>query len=270
MYHAAADYILGMQITSKLYHGDCLKIMPTLPAGSVDMILADCPYAQLNRSNPNAAWDVELPLDKLWEQWLRICKENAAIVLFGQGMFTAKLMMSQPKLWRYNLIWDKVLKSGFLNANRMPLRRHEDICVFYKKMAVYHPQMERCEPHKRNHSKGNMKTPSQNRCYGKFVETPTIISDEKYPSSIISIPKQHINGRSYHPTQKPVELLRWLIRTYSDVGGGVVCDCTMGSGSTCVAAVLEKRRYVGIEKEQKYFDIAVKRVHEAEANPTLF
>lgn len=116
----------------QLYNEDCLVGMNRIADHSIDMILCDLPYGVLNKSNPSAKWDCELPLDKLWEQYLRIIKPNGAIVLFGQGMFTAKLMMSQPKLWRYNLVWDKVGKSGFLNANRMPLRQHEDIMVFYK------------------------------------------------------------------------------------------------------------------------------------------
>jgi site-specific DNA-methyltransferase (adenine-specific)/modification methylase len=188
---------------------------------------------------------------------------GGAILLFAQGMFTAKLMMSNPTMWRYNLIWDKMAKTGFLNANRMPLRQHEDICVFYDKLPTYNPQMVRCEPHKRNHSKGNSHEPSQNSCYGTFVETPTIISDEKFPSSIISIPKDHKNGCFFHPTQKSVALLEYLIKTYSNEGDTVL-DATMGSGSTMVACVNTGREGIGIEMQPKYYDIAVKRVNDAE------
>lgn len=240
-----------------------MKVLPTLPDKCADAIITDLPYSVLNKSNPGAAWDVELPLDKLWEQWLRICKENAAIILFGQGMFTAKLMMSQPKLWRYNLIWDKGRTTGFLNARRMPLRCHEDIVVFYRKLPVYHPQMVKCEPHQRNHDRGALTNGiSTNRCYGKYHNAEQIISDEKYPRSIVKVNNEHVVGQFYHPTQKPVELLRWLIRTYSELWG-VVLDCTCGSGSTCVAAALEHRQWIGIEKEKKYYDIACKRVSEA-------
>lgn len=135
-----------MMTTDSLIHADCLTAMKDIPDGSISMVLTDLPYSCLNKSNSGASWDKELPLDKLWEQWLRITKENAPIILFGQGMFTAKLMMSQPKLWRYNLIWDKIASTGFLNANRMPLRSHEDICVFYRKLPTYHPQMSICPP----------------------------------------------------------------------------------------------------------------------------
>ena len=203
----------------KIYNEDCLEGMKRIPDGMVDAIITDLPYGVLNGQSEGGQWDSIIPLEPMWEQFLRVTKPSAPIVLFGQGMFTAKLMMSQPKLWRYNLIWDKSLKSGFLNANRMPLRQHEDITVFYRELPTYNPQMTKCAPHQRNHSKGNMQKRTQNRCYGNFVETPTIISDEKYPSSIITIPKEHINGKSYHPTEKPVDLLRYLVLTYSNSGG---------------------------------------------------
>jgi DNA modification methylase len=235
-----------------LRRGDCFEILPTIEDKSVDLILTDLPYEVLNKANENATWDKMLPLDKLWVEFKRVIKSGGAILLFSQGMFTAKLMMSNPTWWRYNLIWDKVASTGFLNANRMPLRRHEDICVFYDKLPTYNPQMEKCEPHKRNHSKGNNHKPSLNSCYGSFVETPTIISDEKFPTSIISISKEHKNGNFYHPTQKAVPLLEYLIKTYSNEGDTVL-DATMGSGSTMVACLNTNRSGIGIELEQKFF-----------------
>ena len=129
------------QMSLDLRLGDCLDVLPDVPDGSVDMVLTDLPYGVLSKQNDASAWDCEIPLEPLWRNLLRIAKPQAAIVLFAQGMFTAKLMMSQPKLWRYNLIWDKVRASGFLNANRMPLRSHEDICVFYRNLPEYHPIM---------------------------------------------------------------------------------------------------------------------------------
>ena len=138
----------------QLLHGDCLELMKTIPDESVDMVLCDLPYGVLNKSNPSAKWDSIISFEPLWEQYKRITKPNAAIVLFSQGMFTARLMMSNPTWWRYNLVWDKVLKNGFLNANRQPLRQHEDICVFSSGQTTYKPQMVKCEPHKRNRTKG--------------------------------------------------------------------------------------------------------------------
>lgn len=234
--------------------------MRDIPDKSVDLVLTDLPYAVLNKSNPGAAWDVELPLGKLWEQWLRIAKEDAPIILFGSGMFTAKLMMSQPKLWRYNLIWDKGRTTGFLNARKMPLRCHEDIVVFYRKLPVYHPQMTKCEPHQRNHDRGKQIRMTDN-CYGKYGKAEFIISDEKYPRSIIAVPSEHKTGQFYQAAQKSVELLRWLIRTYSDEND-MILDCTAGSMTTAIAAIREKRRYIMIEKNDRNFEVGAKRVQE--------
>ena len=226
------------------------------------MILCDLPYEVLNKGNKHAQWDRLIPFNKLWEQYNRIIKDNGAIVLFAQGMFTAQLMMSNPKMWRYNLVWDKVLKNGFLNVNKMPLRRHEDICVFYKYLPQYNPQMEKCEPHKRNHSRGNNVQQMKNSCYGQFVATPTHITDEKFPTSIISIPKEHKVGHFFHPTQKPIALLEWLIKTYSNEGDTILDNC-MGSGSTGVACINTKRDFIGIELNEEYFKIAKKRINAA-------
>lgn len=240
--------------------------MKDIPDKSIDMILCDLPYEVLHKNNPHAQWDRIIPFDKLWEQYNRVIKDNGAIVLFAQGMFTAELMMSNPKMWRYNLVWDKVQKNGFLNANRMPLRQHEDICVFYKQLPTYNPQMTKCEPHKRNHSKGSMAKQGKNSCYGNFVEVLTKITDEKYPTSIISIPKEHKVGNFFHPTQKPVALLEYLIRTYSNEGETIL-DNTMGSGSTGVAAKLLGRNFIGIEMNEEYFKIAQQRI--ANTQPRL-
>ena len=247
----------------KLIHGDCLIEMRNIPDKSVDAIICDLPYGVLNRGNKNAQWDNIIPFEPMWSEVERIIKDNGAIVFFAQGMFTAQLMMSNPKLWRYNLVWDKVAPTGFLNANRMPLRKHEDICVFYKKLPTYNPQMIICPPHKRNHSKGNMKNPQTNRCYGKHKETPTIISDEKYPTSIVKISKEHVTGKFYHPTQKAVSLMEWLIKTYTNEGG-VVLDFTMGSGTTGVACVNTDRDFIGIELNDEYYNIARERIAKAQ------
>jgi len=214
----------------------------------------------LNKGNSSAKWDSVIPFDRLWENYERVIKDNGIVVLFGQGMFTEDLLMSNKKLWRYNLVWDKVAKTGFLNSKRMQLRQHEDICIFYKSLPTYNPQMVKCEPHKRNHSKGNMLNPQKNSCYGSFVETPTIVSDEKFPTSIISIPKEHETGKFHHPTQKPVLLLEYLIKTYTNEGDTVL-DNTMGSGTTGVACKNLNRSFIGIEMDDKYFEIAKERIN---------
>ena len=249
----------------KLLQGDCLDLMKQIPDGSVDMICTDPPYAVLNKGNKNAQWDIEIPMGPLWAQFLRVSKENAAIVLFGQGMYTAKLMMSQPKLWKYNLVWCKGTRvTGFLNANRMPLRNHEDICVFYRKQPTYNPQMEKRPQGDVVHSRGKLENPITNNCYGKRVEFQSTQREDRFPRSVLTFLPPHKGF--HHPTEKPVDLCRWLIRTYTNPGE-VVLDCAMGSGTTGVAAVLESRRFIGVEKEQKYHAIAERRIAETLSTP---
>lgn len=248
----------------ELLNGDCFELLKGIPDGSVDAVITDPPYSCLNKSNPHATWDKTFDMAAWWTEVWRVCKRNAVVVSFGQGLFSARLMLSQEKNYRYSLVWDKVLKNGFLNAKRMPLRQHEDVLVFYRQMPIYNPQMTKCEPHKRNHSKGDLLCRQRNRCYGSFVNTPTVVSDEKYPTSIISIPKQHINGKSYHPTEKPVRLIEYLIRTYTN-DGDVVLDPFMGSGTTMVACVNTGRMGIGMELMQEYYNIAVKRVNDTQS-----
>jgi len=243
----------------ELIRGDCLEKMKDIPDKSIDMILCDLPYETLNKGNKNTKWDVSIPFDKLWEQYERIIKDNGVIALFGQGMFTAKLMMSNTKLWRYNLIWDKVLTSGFLNAKRMPLRSHEDICIFYKKLPIYNPQMTIGKP---LHGKGKsyMNKELTNNCYGQLNATCDIRKGctDKFPTSILKFRKPH-PSTTLHPTQKSHELCEWLIKTYTNEGDLVLDNC-MGSGSTGVACVNTNRNFIGIELDENYFNIAKERI----------
>lgn len=241
-----------------IYNEDCLSGMLRIPDESIDAIICDLPYGVLNRSNPEAQWDQPLPMEPLWAQYRRVIKDNGAILLFGQGMFTARLMMSQPKLWRYNLIWDKCRTTGHLNANRMPMRCHEDIVVFYKHLPPYHPQITIGKP---SHPRGNGEHRQTNNCYGRHTnagDTGERSLNEKLPRSIIRIPKEH-ESVVYHPTQKPIELIRWLIRTYTDMGGVILDNC-IGAGSTAIAAMREGRHYIGFEINKKYYDIAQARI----------
>lgn len=245
----------------KLYNGDCLVEMQNIADKSVDMILCDLPYGVLNKGNKSAQWDRLIPFEPLWEQYCGVIKDNGAIVLFAQGMFTAQLMMSNPKMWRYNLVWRKGGRcSGFLNAKRQPLREHEDILVFYKAQPTYNPQMTKCSPHQRNHSRGKGDHKQTNRCYGSFNEAADIISDEKYPRSILEFQRPH---PQIHPTEKPVSLLEYLIKTYTNEGETVL-DNTMGSGSTGVACVNTGRNFIGIELNDEYFNTASERIKKAE------
>lgn len=197
-------------------------------------------------------------MEPLWEQFLRVAKRNAAIVLFAQGMFTARLMTSQPKIWRYNLIWDKRRSSGFLNANRMPLRRHEDICVFYRNLPTYNVQLEDLNGREPSHMQGRGNHNDVNRCYGDVKRGDTCgVEGKKFPGSILKFPRPHCTG--HHPTEKSVDLCRWLIRTFTNPGETVL-DATAGSGTTAVAALQEGRGVIAIEKSEKYFNVMRDRV----------
>jgi site-specific DNA-methyltransferase (adenine-specific)/modification methylase len=253
----------------KIYNEDCLVGMQRIPDGMVDAIITDLPYGVLNEQSEGGQWDSIIPLEPMWEQFLRVTKPDAPIVLFGSGMFTAKLMMSQPKIWRYNLIWDKVRATGFLNANRMPLRNHEDICVFYRKLGTYNPQMEALNGRERNHTQGHGNHKEKNSCYGKVGRINPTYKDKKHPRSIIVKQAVHCNEDQSHPTQKPVDLLRYLVLTYSNTGG-VILDATIGSGTTAVAALMEKRHFIGFETNPEYFAIAQQRIDKIRRQPTLF
>lgn len=239
-----------------LYNEDCLLAMNEISDASVDMILCDLPYGVTARNK----WDMPIPFEKLWDQYERIIKLHGCIALFGSGMFTADLMESNKKLWRYNLIWEKTTPTGFLNANRMPMRAHEDICIFYKRLPVYHAQ--KTSGHRRKVSTAaHKKNSKQSLDYGIY-QPSTYDSTERYPTSVLTFPtdKQH---EAYHPTQKPVALLEWLIKSYSNAEGTVL-DNTMGSGSTGVAAVNTDRQFIGIEIEKQWFEIAERRIQIAQ------
>lgn len=254
-----------------IYHMDCLEGLKQIADGSVDAIICDLPYGVLNKGNKHTQWDCIIPFAPLWEQYLRVAKENAPIVLFAQGMFTAQLMMSQPELWRYNLIWHKDRATGFLNAAKMPLRCHEDILVFYRKLPIYNPQMEDLNGREPSHPQGYGIHKTTNQCYGNVhrIETyqPRDMS-KKFPQSIIKIPKEH-NAEQWHPTQKPVDLLRYLIRTFTNRGGGLILDNCMGSGTTAIAAIRENRHYIGFELNKEYYDKANRRIADELIQPSI-
>ena len=243
-----------------LLQGDCLELMKEIPDGSIDMILCDLPYGVTQ--NPN---DCIISFDKLWNQYERIIKDNGAILLFCQSTFYVDLVNSNRKLFRYDLVWDKQLTSGFLNAKRMPLRQHEQIAVFYKKLPTYNPQFTKGQP---LHSKGVLyqNKEHKNQNYGEFhiTDDSRAGSTEKYPTSILSFQKPHPSVAK-HRTEKPVDLLAYLIRTYTNEGDLVLDNC-MGSGSTGVACVNTNRNFIGIELDKHYFEIAKERIDNAIKN----
>lgn len=261
-----------MMERNHVYNVDCLAGLELLDAESVDMFLIDLPYGETCNS-----WDTAIRPKKLWPLLLRAIKPNGAIVLFGHGKFTARMIQSCQRYFRYNLVWAKTQPVGFLNANRMPLSAHEDIMVFYKRLPTYNPQKTQGHPrkvssaaHKRNSSHGTN--------YGTY-ENIGYDSTERFPTSVLTFPTDKQTSY-YHPTQKPVDLLRWLIRTYTNPGELVV-DCCCGSGSTLVAAALENRDYIGMDNGvcdnpksehcgRNWADIAANRVADVPVSQSLF
>lgn len=233
-----------------LMRGDCLDRMAEIPDGSVDMILADLPYG-----TTACKWDSVIPFEPLWAHYKRIAKKNAAIVLTASQPFTSALVMSNTKDFRYSLVWDKVGTTGFQTAKVMPLRRHEDVCVFYQSKPAYNPAMEtRGKVRKKGGSKVD------NGCYGE-LRSSVSENNTYYPTSIIVASNASKKGL-VHPTQKPVALMEYLIRTYTNEGETVL-DNVMGSGTTGVACANTGRRFIGIERDEKYFEIARERIEKA-------
>ena len=235
-------------------HGDCLKMMKSIPDGSIDMILCDLPYGITKNK-----WDVVIPFYKLWEQYKRIIKEHGAIALFCDGMFTSNLLQSNKKMWRYNLVWDKQRGCDFFNANVKPLKSHEDIAIFYKKKPTFNKQFWYSTAYKPVKSGGSLNN------YGCIKPAYSESKHgERNPLTIISFPK---DWNKVHPTQKPVALLEYLIKTYTNENETVLDNC-MGSGSTGVACVNTGRNFIGMELDDNYFEIAKKRIGESLKNGT--
>ena len=226
--------------------GDCLELMKGIPDKSVDMVLCDLPYGTTRNK-----WDSVIPLNKLWKQYERMIKDSGAIVLFSQMPFSAELVHSNLKLFKYEWIWQKDNGTGFLNAKKMPLKIHENILVFYKKLPLYNPQMRTgFKPYK-------CKQGRHSTNYGAYEQGHITESNgERYPIDIIKFKKDS----GLHPTQKPVELLEYLIKTYTNEGETVLDNC-MGSGSTGVACINTNRNFIGYELDEKYFEIAEKRIN---------
>ena len=242
----------------RLMQGDCLERMKEIEAGTVDLVLADLPYG-----TTQCAWDEVIPMAVLWEQYLRVAKPEAAIVLTAAQPFTSMLVMSRPELFRYEWIWEKGNATGFLNAKKQPMRAHESALVFYRKQPTYNPQMT--AGHER---KTASRKTVNSECYGKAISLTNYDSTERYPRSVQFFSSDKQSG-NYHPTQKPVALMEYLIRTYA-VPGMTVLDNTMGSGTTGVAALRCGCDFIGIEREPKYFDIACERITAAYAQGRLF
>jgi DNA modification methylase len=228
-----------------LRHGECIEVMRSLPDQSVDMVLCDLPYGTTRN-----AWDSIIPFDDLWREYRRLSR--GAIVLTAAQPFTSALIMSNPKEYRYSWVWVKSVSTGFLNAKKQPLRKHEDVLVFSSKVVAYNPQME--ETGKRKVSR-RVGTKTSN--YGSADKETFYDSSVRYPTTILEMPSR--TEASIHPTQKPVALMEYLIRTYTNEGDTVLDNC-MGSGTTGIACARSGRNFIGIERDDAYFKIAHDRV----------
>lgn len=245
-----------------LYHGDCLDIMPNLDGKSIDMILCDLPYG-----TTSCKWDTIIPFESLWENYNRLINNNTAIVLNSQEPFTSVLICSNLKLFRYKWIWEKNVPTGHLNSNRMPMKWYEEVCVFYNKLPIYNHQMRTGKGY-------NVKLSDIHSAnYGKQINVGRSINDgtQYKPKDIIKFNNENSNGK-LHPTQKPVDLFEYLIKTYTNENNMVLDNCA-GSGTTGVACINLKRKAILIEKEERYCEITAKRCMQNITNkieqPTL-
>ena len=236
---------------NKIYNMDCLEGMKYIDDKSIDMILCDLPYG-----TTKCKWDTIIDLDKLWEQYERIIKDHGAIVLTAQTPFDKVLGCSNINLLRYEWLWIKEQGTGNLNANKMPLKQHENILVFYKKLPTYNPQMTKGKPYK------IIRQYNDNEIFGKTgTKNGYITKNEgkRYPTSILYF-KRELKER-YHPTQKPVALFEYLIKTYTNENELVLDNC-MGSGTTAIACINTNRKYIGFELDKKYYEIAKNRINQ--------
>jgi site-specific DNA-methyltransferase (adenine-specific) len=233
----------------ELYLGDCLELLPEVPTESVDMILSDLPYGVTD-----LPWDKKLPLEPVWREFMRILKERGIIILMAQQAFATDLINMGRKIFRYELIWEKTLSVRFWHAKYMPLRAHENILVFYRKRPVYHPQMTEGKPYA--NKEGGMRN-----FLGRDIRNISKSNKgQRYPRSVLRFSSAGAK-RSGHPTEKPLALFEWLIRTYSDEGG-LVLDCCAGSGTTAVAAEKLDRQWLMMEKEPEFCSMAKRRLEE--------
>lgn len=247
---------------NSIHHGDCLDIMPFIEDKSIDLILCDLPYGTTKNE-----WDTIIPFEPMWEQYNRIIKDNGAILLFAQSPFDKQLAMSNIDMFRYEWIWEKTEATGFLNASKMPLKAHENILVFYKKLPTYNPIKTKGEK-KVVRSAHRIKCKESNN-YGKHqMHTKDYESDERYPRSVLKFPKDK-QSEQLHPTQKPLALIKYFIETYSNPGD-IVLDNAVGSGTTPVGCIETGRDYIAIEKYKTNYDVCVDRLKRVSGDVGLF
>jgi len=236
-------------INIELINGDCLIEMKKIKDKSINMILCDLPYGMTKNK-----WDIIIPFDKLWLEYNRIIKDNGAIILFGSQPFTSLMITSNLKNFRYSLVWEKNKFSDFLNAKRKPMKTNEDIAIFYKKLPIYNPQYVYSTPYTRWNTQSAVDKQSN---YGNHKENfSESLDGKRLPTTVLKFNRIE---RPLHPTQKPIDLLEWLIKTYTNANDTVLDNC-MGVGSTGIACKNLKRNFIGIELNKHYFDIATKQL----------
>lgn len=256
-------------MVNKVFNMDCLEGMQMIPDKSIDMILCDLPYG-----TTACKWDVIIPFEPLWKQYERVIKDNGAIVLTASQPFTSALVMSNPKLFKYELVWLKNIPTGFLNAKRMQMKAHENILIFYKNPSTYNPQMIKRTPEQyKSCLRINDSNRNSGESYGNVNTALKRKSAEeqwyKYPTSELKISVEDIRNGKGHPTQKPVALFEYLIKTYTNEGETVLDNC-MGSGTTAIACINTGRNYIGFEKEEKYYNIILERIKKHTKQAELF
>lgn len=237
---------------STFVNADCFDVFPFIQDKSIDAIICDLPYGTTQNK-----WDSVLPLNLIWEQYKRIIKDNGVILLFGAEPFSSVLRTSNLNEYKYDWIWEKPQGTGFLNAKKRPLISYETISVFYKKQCLYNPQFENGKPYVFNHNTES----SSEQTYGKYVTTKRESNGKRYPKSVLRFNNKNPENQGLHKTQKPIELMEYLVKTYTNEGD-MVLDNTMGSGTTNLACIKLNRKSIGIEKEKQYYDVAVRRASE--------
>lgn len=224
------------ELKNTLFEGDCLEIMKQFPDNSIDMVLCDLPYGTTQNK-----WDSVIDLNEIWKEYTRIVKPDGAIVLTSQGIFTCKLVLSNEKMFKYKWVWEKSKPTNFLNAKKQPLRKHEDVCVFYKKQPCYNPQMTEGVPYDKGFRKDQY-----SGSYGDFASVHVKSDGERYPVDVVYFKTAESEGTVYHSTQKPISLGEYMVRTYSKPGD-LILDNTCGSGSFLISAAKQNRFFCGIE-----------------------
>lgn len=246
----------------QLWNEDCIKTLERIETGSVDLLLQDTPFGCTQNE-----WDIKPNFTIMWQHWERVIKDNGAMIFFGTQPFASELILSRSAFFRYDLIWYKALGTGFLNANKMPMRNHEHILVFYKALPTYNPQMGVGV-----RKKGNRKHDRNGTNYGRFATegTSNYFDDKgkRYPQSVLDFSNGDRTSENDHPTQKPLDLIRYLIKTYSNEND-IVFDGYSGSGTTAAACIKERRNFIGSELNKEYFDLSVKRLTEISMKPEL-